>query len=73
MKNYEEIKLLLKSKGQDHLLSGFGMFNQEMQKAFLNEISAIDWALLEEKPVERCGGIEPLSGLSLKEIKNHYQ
>lgn len=73
MKNYEEIKLLLKSKGQEHLLNGFSMFNQEMQKAFLNEISAIDWALLEEKPVERCGGIEPLSGLSLKEIKNHYQ
>ncbi len=73
MKNYEEIKSLLKIKGQEHLLNGFGLLSKGEQEELLKEISAIDWALLEERPVDRSGNIEPLSGLTLKEIRTRFK
>lgn len=73
MKNYQEIKLLLQTKGQEQLLDDFESLNQEDREELLNEISAIDWALLSEKPVERDGEIAPLWGLSLSEIKTRFK
>ena len=69
MNNYDEINLLLKQKGQQHLLSGYFSCNQAEQEELLKEISAIDWDIFEENSVERQGKIEPLVGLTRKEIK----
>lgn len=73
MKNIEEIKKILKNKGQEHLLNGFDALSSDEREALLNEISAIDWALLEEGAVERKGEIEPLATLTLHEIASHYK
>lgn len=73
MKNYEQIKSLLKAKGQEHLLNGFDSLSQTEREELLKGILAIDWALLEEKSVERSGEVEPLWGLTLKEIKSRYK
>ena len=54
-------------------MNGFDRLAGSEQEELLNEISAIDWGLLEEKPVERSGGIEPLSGLTLKEINSRFK
>lgn len=73
MKNVEEIKTILNNKGQEHLLNGFDALNPDEREALLNEISAIDWALLEESDVERKGEIEPISTLSLQETASRYR
>lgn len=54
-------------------MNGFDMLDKSEQEALLKGISAIDWELLEEKSVERVGDIEPLSGLTLKDIKSRYK
>ena len=73
MKSYDEAKLLLDKKGQQHLLNGFSALNQEEQEELLREISAIDWDMFEVKPMEREGKIEPLAGLTRKEIKSRFE
>ena len=70
MKNkIEELKLLLQSKGQEHLLNGFDSLEIEQQKELVREISTIDWTLLEDKPLERRGEVTPIAPMTLKEIK----
>ena len=73
MKNYEEIKAILKAKGQEHLLNGFDLLNKVEQEELLNGISAIDWTILDESSVDRSGEIQPLSGLTLKEIESRFK
>ena len=70
---YNEVKKLLQQKGQEHLLSAFSSLEQAEQETLLNEISAIDWSLFEAQSVEREGAIEPLAGISRKEIIARYQ
>ena len=70
MKNKtDELKLLLQSKGQEHLLNGFDSLEIEQQKELVREISTIDWTLLEDKPLERRGEVTPIAPMTLKEIK----
>lgn len=73
MENYEKIKALLKEKGQEHLLSGYDLLGMREREELLKEISEIDWALLEEKPVERNGEIEPISALTSEEIRLRFR
>ena len=69
MNNYEEIELLLKDKGQQHLLNHIAALSQEEQAELLKQISAIDWDTFAENHLERDGKIEPLSGLTRREIE----
>lgn len=72
MINYEEAKKLLQDKGQEHLLSGFSRLNESEKSELLNEISMIDWSILEEKKIEREGDVQPIFGLSRKDILARY-
>lgn len=71
MKNHiKEIETLLRAKGQGHLLKSFGLLEEREREELIEEITAIDWSLLDEEPVDRCGKIEPIDGLSVNEIKS---
>ena len=69
MNNYDEIALLLKDKGQQHLLKDFSSLAQDEQAELLKQISMIDWDTFADNHLERKGKIEPLSALSRKEIE----
>lgn len=71
--NFEEAKKLLQEKGQVHLLSGFSQLSESEKIELLTEISAIDWSILDEKKIDREGEIQPVFGLSRKEIDARYR
>lgn len=73
MNQYTEVKKLLQEKGQEHLLNDFSSLDEAERRNFLNTISAIDWSLFDNKPVERKGTVEPFAGISRKEINARYQ
>ena len=73
MQNYDSIKQLLQQKGQEHLLNGFASLDKAEQAELLKEISQLDWSVLEDKSIDRSGEVEPLTGLSCKDIKARYR
>ena len=64
----QQAQNLLKEKGQGHLLDGFAALSSRQQKKLLSDIEDIDWELFKENSGEREGKIEPLAGLSRKDI-----
>ena len=47
-KNLEEIKELLKTNGQEHLLVNYDKFNEEDKEKLLEQISNIDFDLMKK-------------------------
>ena len=73
MNQYSEVRKLLEQKGQEHLLNDFSSLDEAERRNFLSTISTVDWSIFEDKPVERKGDVEPLAGISRKELKARYQ
>lgn len=63
----DEIRALLKEKGQEHLLRYYDELNEAERRILLDEIAAIDWSIFEERGAAG-GEITPIGGLSLAEI-----
>ena len=70
----KELNSLLSEKGQTHILQGFDDLSAEAQTAFVNEIENIDWDTVDlwkhPEDLSGKGKVEPIAGLSLKEIES---
>ncbi len=69
----KELNSLLSEKGQTHILQGFDDLSAEAQTAFVNEIENIDWETValwkHPEDLSGKGQVEPIEGLSLKDIE----
>ncbi len=73
----EQLGRLLAAKGQSHILNGFEELTPTEQKNFTKQIMDIDWDMLEvwkhPDDLSGQGRVEPIGGLSLKEIAAHRE
>lgn len=66
---YQQMKELLSRKGQLQLLCGWQTLTEEEKQRLSEQIEAIDWTLFEAHGVGHAGELEPLAGLSRRQIE----
>lgn len=73
--SFEEVKELLKEKGQSHLLRYYDELTDSGKEELISQIEAIDFSVIDE--LEKCeeekarGVIEPLGALTIEEIQKN--
>ncbi len=73
----KQLGSLLSDKGQTHILQGFDELSAERKLSFLSEIESIDWDTValwrHPEDLSGKGKIEPIEGLSLKDIETRRE
>ncbi len=73
----KELNSLLSERGQTHILRGFDALTIDAQRKFIKEIENIDWDTVDlwkhPEDLSGKGKVEPIAGLSLKEIEHQRE